>query len=145
MLAGEASAATLLGLTGLLVVYLAGPRGTGVSIMGLDMTPALCWTLLAVGVAAAVAMLHRRIALVFCATVGSAALAMVIVSAVAATHHAPGPLGFTATATVLYAVFFCANLAIGMWLVPDHIEGQAWLRVKGSPPDIGDKRADRRL
>jgi hypothetical protein len=135
MLGGEALAATLIGVAGLLGVYLTRPRKTGVSAVGLDMTPAMSWTVSAVGIAAAVAMLHRRLAMVFCAVVAAASLTMVIVSAVAATHHAPGPLGFTAGATVLYAVFFCANLAIGMWLIPDHIEGPAWLHVRRDPPD----------
>jgi hypothetical protein len=144
MLGGEALTASLIGVAGLVGVYLAHPRGTGVSAVGLDMTPALSWTILTVGIAAAVAMLHRRLAMVFCAVVGVASLPMVIVSAVAATHHRPGPLGFTAVATVLYAAFFCANLAIGMWLIPDHIEGPAWLHTGRRSSDGRDESAGHR-
>lgn len=130
MLAGEAMAGAVIGAAGLIGVYLVRPRGTPVWALGLHMTPALSWAVLAVGVAAAVSMLHRRLAMVFTSAVGAASLVLVIVSAVATTHHAPGPLGFTAASTVLYGVIFCANLAIGMWLVPNHIEGPAWVSVK---------------
>lgn len=132
MLCIEAVLVSLLGVAGLVGVYGATPRGTGVSVLGLDMTPVLSWTMLATGVAAAVSMLHRRFAMVFSAVVAVAALVMVIVSAVAAAHHDPGPLGFTAADTLLYGVLFCYNLAVGMWLVPNHIEGPTWMHVRRS-------------
>ena len=122
---------TLIGLGGLAGTYLARPRGTSVRVIGIDLTPAQSWLLVALGVLAGAAICARRLAMVFTALVAPLSLLMVIVSAVAATHHDPGPFGFTAAATVLYAVIFCANLATGMWLIPNHLEGPAWVPQRG--------------
>jgi hypothetical protein len=140
MLGGEALVATLIGLAGLGGVYLAPPRGMSVSAVGLDVTPTLSWSLIGLGVLTAGSMLARRLAMVLSAVVVTASLFLVIICAVAATDHDPGPLGFTAAATVLYAVIFCANLAIGMWLVPNHIEGPVWLsrRRARNLPELDD-------
>lgn len=134
MLFAQAFAALIVGLAGLIVVDVAVPRGTGAMAVGLILTPAFCWTMIVVGLGAATATLHRGLAKAFSVTVGIAALVMVFASAVAATHHDPGPMGFTPGAAVLYATFFCVNLAIGMWLVPNHIEGPAWVHT-GQPQD----------
>jgi hypothetical protein len=132
MLCVEALVLITLGVVGLLGVFNASPRGTGTSALGLDMTPALSATILAVGVVATVCMLHRRLAMVFSAVVAVVAVFMVIVSAVAAVHEDPGPMGFTVGVTLLYAVLFSYNLAIAMWLIPDHIEGPAWVHRRRS-------------
>ncbi len=129
MLCIESAVLATLGLAGL---FVAESQGKAVSAIGLDVTPALSWTALAVGVAAATSIIHRRLAVVFSAVVAVASVFMVIVCAVAAAHHHPGPLGFTAAATLLYAALFCANLAIGMWLIPNHIEGPTWIRRRRS-------------
>jgi|SRR5690242_8873987 len=132
MLSVESIILGLLGCAGLLAVYVVAPRGTGVALAGLDLTPALCWAIFALAVVAVISLLRRRFAVVFCAVVASTALAMVIIAAVAALHHRPGPLGLTAADTVLYAVLFCYHLAVGMWLFPDQIEGPAWVRRRRS-------------
>src|SRR5207244_13437281 len=121
--------ARLIGVAGLIGVYVERPRGVGVYAVGLDLTPALSWALVAVGAAAGSAMLHRRVAKVFTAAMAIVSLPMVITSAVAATHHTPGPFGFTAGATVLYAAVFCANLGTGIWLIPNHVEGPTWMHT----------------
>lgn len=138
MLAGQSFAATVIGAAGLIGVYVVHPRGTGVYALGLDMTAALSWIVIAVGTAAALATLHRRLAKVFSFTVAVTSLPMVIVSAVATSHHDPGPLGFTAGSSVLYAAFFCANLATGIWLIPNHIEGPAWVHTRKRSADGSD-------
>ncbi len=135
MLGVESIAASVIGAAGLIGVYAVRPRGLGMSAVGLDMTPALSWTLIGVGAAAGITIMHRRLATVFCFAVGAASLTLVIIGGVASTHHHPGPLGFTPAATMLYSAFFCANLAIGMWLLPNNIEGPAWHHAKNRSED----------
>lgn len=144
MLGAQALVALAIGVAGLLGVYALVPRGTGVAAVGLDFTPAFSWTLAAVGVAAGLSMLHRRLAMSYSFGVGAVALLMVVFSAVGATHHDPGPFGFTVGAAILYSAFFCANLATAMWLVPNHIEGPAWLdptqvTTDDSDASLGDR------
>ena len=127
LLAAETLATAILGAAGLVGVYLVAPAGAGFAVAGLLLTPALSWVLLGVAAIAATSMLHRRLALVFSAAMTSCALALIMISAVAATHHAPGPLGLTAAAIVLWGVLACYNLALMMWLAPDQIEGPDWV------------------
>lgn len=135
MLRGEALPAVAIGVVGLVVAD-AGPPW-------LPLTPALSGTLLGIGVAAALASLWRRVALVFSVTVATASLFLVIIAAVAAAHHQPGPLALTNAAVLLWALLFCYHLAVGMWLVPDRIEGPAWLRTRktsGTPRSAAGHR-----
>ena len=118
-------------LLGLFGIYVA-TRGAGVAVTRLDLTPALSWASFGLAVVAGLCVLRRRFAVVFSAVVTPVSLAMVIISAVAALHDRPGPLGLTPADTLLYAVLFCYNLAVGMWLVPDQIEGPAWVRGRRS-------------
>ncbi|CAN5299158.1 hypothetical protein BH11ACT7_BH11ACT7_01310 [soil metagenome] len=133
MLAIEALLVTALGFTGVIVVALRAHRGSGVRVWGLDVTPALSWTLVGIGIAAGAALLHRRIAMVFTTSVTVTALTLIVVSGAAAVHDDPGPLGFTAGVTLLYGVLFSYNLAVGIWLVPNHIEGPTWIHTARGP------------
>ncbi|MCG7606257.1 MULTISPECIES: hypothetical protein [Mycobacterium] len=119
MLRIEAVPAMVIGVVGLVDAYDGTPW--------LPLTPALSATLLGIGVAAALASVWRRVALVFSATLATASLFLVIISAVAAAHHQPGPLALTNAAILLWALLFCYHLAVGMWLVPDRIGGPAWI------------------
>lgn len=127
LLGAEALVAGVLALVGLIGVYLVAPHHVGFTVAGLILTPTLSWVMLGIAATAVASLLYRRLALVSTAVVGTCALGLVIVAAVAAAHHAPGPLGFTTAAIVLWAVVFCYNLAVGMWAVPDHIEGPEWV------------------
>jgi len=137
LLAAEAAAAGVLGLAGLAGVFLVAPHGEGVRVAGLILTPTLSWVLLGIAAAAVAAVLYRRLALLFTTVLSSCALALAVISAMGAAHHVPGQLGFTAAAILLWAVVFCYNLGVGMWLVPDDIEGPAWVprRRKTRPAD----------
>ncbi|RDH75530.1 hypothetical protein DVS77_26395 [Mycolicibacterium moriokaense] len=118
LLAAEAVCAAGLGILGL----------TTASVpLGLMPTAALGWLLVGVGMAAAIACAHRKVALGFTGVIAASALALTIICPVAAAHGAPGPLGFTVEATLLYAALFAYNFGVAVWLVPDHIEGPAWL------------------
>ncbi|MCV7202733.1 hypothetical protein B7435_28175 [Mycolicibacterium peregrinum] len=119
MLRGEALPAIAIGILGLLDAYL-GPSW-------LPLPPALSGTLLAIGITAAVASVWRRVAVYFSAALATASLFLVIISAVAATHHQPGPLALTNAAILLWALLFCYHIAVGMWLIPDRIGGPAWI------------------
>ncbi|BBZ28552.1 hypothetical protein MMAD_28470 [Mycolicibacterium madagascariense] len=129
VLGAQAAAALVIGAAGLICLHDTAFHGIGVAALGLELTTAFCWTMVVVGICAAAATLHRGLAKAFSVAVGIAALIMVVTSAVAATHHDPGPMGFTPGAAVLYAAFFCVNLGIGMWLIPNHIEGPAWVHT----------------
>jgi hypothetical protein len=102
----------------------------------------LAWSLLGVGIVAAVAASWRRVALPLTATICVAALGLVVICAVAGAHHAH-PFGSTTAVLLLWSALFCYNFAIAIWLVPDHIEGPAWVprrRSSDSPltPNSGD-------
>ncbi|MCB0940484.1 MAG: hypothetical protein KDB72_09625 [Mycobacterium sp.] len=126
--------AVVLGAFNAALFAYAGPSGPKpqVRMWGLIATPALNWTLLVLAVAALVACIHRRAALVYTTAVSVGALIMTVICGTAAAHDDPGPLGFTAAAVVFYAVLFAFNLGIGMWLIPDHIGGPAWVRPRAT-------------
>ncbi|MCA4752639.1 hypothetical protein [Mycolicibacterium fortuitum] len=119
MLRGEAVPAMTIGVAGLVDTYLGPPW--------LPLTPALSATLLAIGLAAAVASMWRPIAVAFSVVLATASLYLVVISAVAAAHHQPGPLALTNAAILLWALLFCYHIGVGMWLVPDRVAGPAWL------------------
>lgn len=72
-------------------------------------------------------MLSGEAAVAVLALVGASSLVMIIICGIAAAHHARGPLGFTAPDDFLCAVLIAYNVAVGACLVPDHVEGPAWL------------------
>lgn len=118
LLAGEAVLAGIVGTGELMGVFVLAPRTNRLS---------LAWALMGIAAAAAISVTWRRMALLFSAAVGTAALAMVVVSAAGAAYGDPGPLGLTAPAILVWAVLFCYNFALGVWMVPDHIEGPEWV------------------
>ena len=130
LLAVEAVAAAMAGVAGLIGVVLA-PRGGGFCLAGVPFTPALSAVMLGIAAAAAAAMSHRRAAKLFSAGVIAASVALMVICAVAAAHHDPGPLGFTAPAILMWGVLFCYNLGLGMWLLPDQIQGPEWIPRRG--------------
>ncbi len=91
----------------------------------------LGWCLVGVAVATGAAALWRRLALFVTASISVAALTLVVVCAVAGAHHSH-PFGSTTAVLLVWAALFCYNLAVAIWLVPDHIEGPAWLTLRRS-------------
>ncbi|BBZ44330.1 hypothetical protein MPRM_16110 [Mycobacterium parmense] len=134
LLAAEAGATAALGLVGLVGVFLVAPVGVGFSVAGLPLTPTLSWVLLGVGATAAVSMINRRVALMFTAATGICAGGLVIVTAVATTHQAGGPMGLAAGGIVLWGLLACYNLAVLMWLAPDQLEGPEWILKRRKAP-----------
>lgn len=126
------------GAAGLIAIYLLSPVRTQFRVIGLSVTPALSWALIGIAAAAAIAASRRRVALLFTAITSVATLLVVIVAAVATTHSSPGPLGFDAAAIVLWAVLFAYNFGLGIWLIPDHIEGPDWIPRRRRPSRATD-------
>ncbi len=138
LLIAEGAAAALIGVVGLIACAVRGWVGGGLFALGIPLTPALSAVLLIIGAAALGATTRRRVATVFTGLCSAAALALMIVCGVVAAHRDPGPLGFTEPAILLWAVLFCYNLGLGMWLASDHLEGPQWLprrRHGALPPE----------
>ena len=131
VLMAQAVATGLLGIIGLIGV-LVRPGTDGWRPLGVPLTPALSAVLLGIAVLAVLMLAHRRAATVFTLAMTAASLALMIICAVAAAHHDPGPLGFTAPAIVLWSVLFCYNIGSAMWLLPDQIEGPTWIPQRRS-------------
>jgi hypothetical protein len=136
-LAAQAVALGVLGVTGLIGV-LVRPHADGWRLLGVPLTPALSAVLLVIAGAATLGSAHRGSAKVFTLAVSAIAVTLMVVCSVAAAHHDPGPLGFTAPAILLWAVLFCYNLGSAMWILPDQIQGPAWIprrrpRRRGHP------------
>jgi hypothetical protein len=140
LLAAEAFAAAMVGGAGLLGVFLIAP--SGFSVFGIPLTVTLSSVMLGLAAAAAVAVTRRRLALLFCAAVSTSAVGLMVIAAVAGAHHASGPMGFTSTAILLWAALFCYNFALGFWLVPDHIEGPAWVPRLGKAGSANDPKRE---
>ena len=103
---------------------------TGAPVLGLALTSAHGALLLGFGVLAILASLRRRTAVLLTASATVMFFVLVIVGSVATTHAAPGPLGFDPGDIVLHALIAALNLALLMWLIPDRLEGPAWIRCQ---------------
>jgi hypothetical protein len=129
-LIAEAVVMALIGAVGL-VWILVSPGHRMLHPFGVALTPTLSAALLALAIIAWVASHRRRIALAYCALLAISSMALVIIAAVAAVHSAPGPLGLTAPMILFWAAVFTYNFMVAVWMVPDRIEGPAWVRRSG--------------
>ncbi|KMO73248.1 hypothetical protein BST22_02200 [Mycolicibacterium chubuense] len=126
LLAAEALAMGLLGVVGLIGVAV-DDRHAGWRVLGVPLTPWLSAVLVGIGAAAAMARTRRQVAKVFTLTMSAVAVAVMVICGVASAHRDPGPLGFTAPAILLWTLLFCWSIALAIWVLPDQIEGPAWL------------------
>jgi hypothetical protein len=116
------------GIAGLVSATLHPHAGrTGAPVVGLASTPAHSGILLAFGVAAIAAVGNRRAAVIVTALSAVAYMVLLFFSSVAAARTMPTPLGFHAADIVLHGVLAVINLALLMWLIPDELEGPAWV------------------
>jgi hypothetical protein len=141
----EAVATGALGVAGVIGLLLR-PQHDGWSVLGVPLTPALSVVMLVIAVLAVLAFMHRRTAKVFTLGMGAVTVALMIICGVAAVHHDPGPMGFTAPAILLWTILFCWSIASAMWILPDEIAGPLWLpRRRTRPRTDSAMSADRRL
>ena len=123
-----------LGTAGLDSVAMSPSVGpTGAALLGLALTPAHCAVLTGLGVAAVSASLHRRAAVVVTATSTVAFVLLFAIGSVASARATPGLFGFDPRDSALHAVLLAYNLALLMWLIPDALEGPAWIRRRKRP------------
>jgi len=121
----------LIGILGAAAVAWA-VAGTGtdaarVPLLGLRLSLLHGAILIGGGALACLMSLNRRAALWFTALAATLAFALTITAAVAASHHARGPLGFDLPVMLLYAVLAAYNIGLLMWLSADAIAGPAWI------------------
>jgi hypothetical protein len=136
LLALESVLTGVIGAVGLLgVAVSAGHRGW--RLLGVPLTLGLSVVMIVIALGAAASLVNRSVAKVFTLAMSAASLALMIICGVAAVHHAPGPLGFTAAAILLWTALFCYSIASLIWLLPDQIAGPAWVkRRERRRPDI---------
>ena len=116
----------VLGVVGVVGVVVR-PQHDGWRVLGIPLTPALSVVMLVIAMLAGVSFLHRGTAKLFTLGMGAATVPVMIICSVAAVHHDPGPLGFTAPAILLWMILFCWSIASAMWILPDQIQGPAWI------------------
>ena len=105
----------------------AGVFGPPVLVV-LTLTPWHSVLLTGTGVFLAASTARRRAAIVATAATATGYLILVFVGAVAAVHHAPGPLGLQTQSVILHGVISAVNLGMLYWLLPDELTGPAWVR-----------------
>ncbi len=120
---------SMLGIAGV-VSSTAHPGGA--RALGVELPLWQAGLLLGVGVLAVVAGLWRRVAVVLTAGAAMLFVVMVVISSVAAARGARST-GLDASDIVLYGVLAGLNLAVLMWLVPDALEGPAWIPRRRRP------------
>lgn len=122
-----------LGIAG---IVLSAAHPAGARTLGLELSAWQAGLFLGFGLLAVVASLWRRGAVVL--TAGAAALfaVMVVISSVAAARAARST-GLDASDIVLYGVLAGMNLALLMWLIPDALEGPAWIPRRRRRPTEG--------
>ncbi|OBF54238.1 hypothetical protein A5756_14675 [Mycobacterium sp. 852002-53434_SCH5985345] len=104
----------------------------GAPLLGLALTPWHSALLFGFGVLAVFGAVQRRAAVAVTALSSLVFVALVIIGAIFATHHTPGPLGFEPRDIVLHGVLAVANFAVLYWLIPDALEGPDWVPRRGT-------------
>ncbi|OBI56910.1 hypothetical protein A5706_19760 [Mycobacterium sp. E796] len=102
----------------------AGP--TGAPVLGLTSTPAHSGVLLALGLVAITAVVHRRAAVTVTAVSAVGYTMLLFFSSVATARRVPTPMGFHASDILLHGILGVVNLALLMWLIPDELGDEVW-------------------
>ena len=113
----------------------AGPTGAPVLILAL--TPWHSAVLLVIGLVVMLSAVQRHAAVIVTAAAGVIFVLLVFIGAIAAAHHAPGPLGLDNGDMVLHGVVAAVNFALLYWLLPDVLEGPDWVRRRD--PSAADR------
>jgi hypothetical protein len=105
----------------------------GAPVLWLALTPTHSGLLLGFGVLAVCAVARRRHTVIITGFGAVLFLLLFTIGTGAAARHAPWVLGFDLRDSVLHAVLLVFNLALLMWLIPDALEGPAWVRRRRGP------------
>ncbi|MBX7450372.1 DUF4383 domain-containing protein [Mycolicibacterium sp. 3033] len=116
-----------LGLAALLFTTTDASSPRGAELLGLRIVVSQAVVLVVWGAAVLVCAIRRSSAVWYSAVATVVSLGLTMVSAVAAVHSDPGPLGFDLRDTLLYGFLGAYNLTLLVWLNADHIEGPAWV------------------
>ncbi|KUI42524.1 hypothetical protein AU197_15700 [Mycobacterium sp. IS-1590] len=118
--------------------------GTGISVFGVHISAVESLVLAVFGVLAVVAAFRRGTSVALSAIGVVGGMTMVIVTSVAAAHHADGPMGFEFGDILLSGLLGAYNLALLMWLCSDAVEGKVW-RYRRRPVTTASRGRRRRL
>jgi lysylphosphatidylglycerol synthetase-like protein (DUF2156 family) len=101
--------------------------------------------LAAFGALVVLAARRRGSAVVLSALGAVLAITLVLVSSVAAVHHASGVMEFRPGSILLFGLIAGYDIALVMWLCPDAVEGKVWryrvpleARTPDRPADGGE-------
>jgi Domain of unknown function (DUF4383) len=108
---------------------------TGTPVLGLATTPAHSAVLLGLGVVAVASVGKRRAAVAVTALSAVVYTMLLFFSSVATARGMPTPLGLHAADILLHGVLAVVNLALLMWLIPDELGDEPWLRRRGRGRD----------
>jgi len=133
----EGVALSALGIAG--IISSTAHRG-GARALGLELAPWQAGMLLGLGLLAVVPALWRRVAVVLTAGAAVLFVVMLVISSVAAARGAPRSTGLDASDIVLYGVLAGLNFALLMWLIPDALEGPAWIPRRRHRPTNRTRR-----
>ncbi|MDQ2707660.1 MAG: DUF4383 domain-containing protein [Actinomycetota bacterium] len=140
-LLAEGLTVAALGIAGLVSSWAhPGVGRAGAPVLALSLTPVHSGVLLGFGLLAILASFRRRAAVTVAGFGVVCYLLLFAIGTVAAVRHAPGPLGFDLGDSVLHAALMAVNLAVFIWLLPDALEGRAWVprrRPSGDEPGGG--------
>ncbi|HUO38371.1 MAG TPA: hypothetical protein VMU34_11235 [Mycobacterium sp.] len=132
----EGVALSALGIAG--IISSTAHRG-GARALGLELAPWQAGMLLGLGLLAVVPALWRRVAVVLTAGAAVLFVVMLVISSVAAARGARST-GLDASDIVLYGVLAGLNFALLMWLIPDALEGPAWIPRRRHRPTNRTRR-----
>lgn len=145
LLLAEGVLVAALGTAGIIVsAGQPGAGGASAEVLGLALTPAHSVFLVGFGALAMLFSLRRRAAVVLTVTATIGFLALLLIGGVATGDAASGPFGFDPHDIVLNGVLVGINLALLIWLVPDLLEGPAWVRRRRQQTSEPCLREDRR-
>jgi hypothetical protein len=137
LLLAEGLAVGALGIAG---IVSSSAQTSAARALGLGLALWQAGSLLGFGLLAVMASLRRRVAVIVTASAAVAFLVLLVISSVAVVHGGPRTAGFRPFDIVLYGVLAGLNLALLMWLVPDALEGPAWVPARRHRPTERTRR-----
>jgi hypothetical protein len=128
-LLAEGLALVALSAGALIAGWAGAPSGPdGVRVGMLSLAPAHSWALLGFGVAAVLAIVHRRAAVAVVALGVVGFLLLFAIGAAAAARPGAGAWGLDMRDAALHLVLLVYNLMLLFWLATTALQGRVWVR-----------------